>query len=684
MKFRKTFTFLSTLVMLVSVTSVLPAGAAPNDQAGDTPYIRQISSSITTSFPAGNSVSELNGVQMPEIRSGVRATEEAAAQSSGIFEGNTDHPMVDRSESREHKDKDREDNYHKHGPLTSPWVRSSKVVNSNPGLFASFNGLNHPDQRLANGGNQFSVEPPDQGLCVGNGYVMETVNTVMNVFDTDGNSLTGVIDLNSFYGYPAQIDRTNIIYGPFITDPSCYYDPDTQRWFHVVLTLDLDPSTGDFLGPNHLDIAVSTSDDPTGSWVVYKLPVQNDGTDGTPNHNCVGGPCIGDYPHIGADKYGFYITTNEYDFFGPNYKSAQVYAFPKAQLAANASTVTVVEFDTTGAVKSRTGRQPGFTVWPAFSPASKYNTKAGGTEFFLSSNAGEEANGVPGGGFSNELIVWALTNTKSLNSNSPHLTLRNKVIRSEVYGIPPKSDQKSGDIPLAECVNDTTLPTPFGPGCWQLFFVSEPVHDAVLSPLDSNDTRMQQVWYAQGKLWGALDTVVTVHGQERAGIAYFVVNPKVTNRSGRLSANIQKQGYVAVKDNNVIYPAIAVLPNGKGIMAFTLVGEDHYPSAAYVSINKRGTGKVHVAAAGLGPQDGFSEYNAFASSGVARPRWGDYGAAVTDGRNIWIASEYIAQTCTYAEYTAGVSETSFGAFGSCDGTRTSLGNWATRISGVKP
>ena len=51
-------------------------------------------------------------------------------------------------------------------------------------LGVSFHGLDHFDQRTANGGNQFSVEPPDQGLCVGNGFVMETVNDVIQVFDT--------------------------------------------------------------------------------------------------------------------------------------------------------------------------------------------------------------------------------------------------------------------------------------------------------------------------------------------------------------------------------------------------------------------------------------------------------------------------------------------------------------------
>ena len=36
--------------------------------------------------------------------------------------------------------------------------------------------------------------------------------------------------------------------------------------------------------------------------------------------------------------------------------------------------------------------QPGFTVWPAQSPGtSSFNTDNGGTEYFLSSNAADEA-----------------------------------------------------------------------------------------------------------------------------------------------------------------------------------------------------------------------------------------------------------------------------------------------------
>ena len=132
---------------------------------------------------------------------------------------------------------------------------------------ASFDGLNFHDQRFANNGNQFSVEPPDQGLCAGNGYVLESVNDVLRVFDTKGNPLIGVVDLNTFYGYAAAINRAGkpVTYGPSITDPSCYFDQDTQRWFQLALTLDrASPTSTALSGKNHLDLAVSNTAESIG------------------------------------------------------------------------------------------------------------------------------------------------------------------------------------------------------------------------------------------------------------------------------------------------------------------------------------------------------------------------------------------------------------------------------------
>src|SRR5207247_10559714 len=148
-------------------------------------------------------------------------------------------------------------------------VQSGKKAKSNPQFNTGFEGLNFYQQRYARGGNQFSVEPPDQGLCVGNGYVLEAANDVLNIYNTSGQSVlpdntstnivggfarnvNHAVDLNSFYGYPPAINRTTGVRGQFVTDPSCYYDAQTQRFYVVVLTLEVVPTSGAFTTVNHL------------------------------------------------------------------------------------------------------------------------------------------------------------------------------------------------------------------------------------------------------------------------------------------------------------------------------------------------------------------------------------------------------------------------------------------------
>jgi hypothetical protein len=624
--------FLSSCRFLIVGTTLLLASSISFGQASRPVQVLRSGNASLTSMPPGNNV-----VGNPEL-------DPAMAGDNGADTPLSGGKIVNRSIATQ--------------TGSGPTVSGNAEAKSNPALTLSFQGLDHFDQRFANGGNQFSVEPPDQGLCAGNGFVLETVNDVLRIFDSNGKPLTGVIDLNTFYGYPAAINRSNGKDGPSITDPSCYFDVDTQRWFHVVLTLDRIGTTSHLSGTNHLDIAVSTTPSPLGSWIVYKIPVQNDGTQGTPNHHCTGGPCLGDYPHIGADANGFFITTNEFDLFGPFFEGAQIYALSKQQLASGAASVNGVLINT----GDPNIPFPGFTVWPAIAAGGAYDVLNGGTENFLSSLAVFTDDGT-----STQILLWQVSNTSSLNSATPALNLTGKYIDVPKYGVPPRSDQKAGDFPLGQCLSDNSIVTPFGVGCWNYFFTGGGPFHNVEKHLDSNDSRMQQVYYANGKLWSALDTAVTVGGAAKAGIAYYVINPD----AGKLDLS----GTVAVANNNVTYPAIAVNNSGRGVMAFTLTGADNYPTAAYTSIDaKIGAGDVHVAASGAGPDDGFAGYNPYGG----RPRWGDYGGAVSDGSSLWIASEYIGQSCTLSQYLV-----SGGGF-TCGGTRSSLANWATRISQLVP
>ncbi len=670
--------------------------------------------------------------------SGLQSAAVSASPESNIIDPLSrrgEEAPADRSNSQRHgKSK-------KHNGVATPVVIPTAFTSSSNAVAGqSFEGVSMWDQRTLNG---FYLEPPDQGMCVSTdarvgsgGRVLEVVNDVVAVYNTAGTPLKEQT-LNRFFGYPDLLAG-----GPELTDPSCYYDSQTGAWFVVVLTLELG-NQGNFTGENHVDIAVSNPSDhdpSTTTWKTYSIDTTDNGNNGSPNHHCAPDPspkpdesmpdaCIGDYPHIGADHYGFYVTTNEYPFFTNGFNSAQIYALSKRKLAANDASVPWVQFSNTRLEKEARG-PVGFTIWPAVVPGTAYDEDNNGTEFFLSSDAAEESGNVTGS--SDTIGLWAITNAASLDRARPDLHLSSRALSSEAYGVPPLSDQPgsgtqdaSQNWPLGQCLNDTptaVLPgPPLTPTCFQFFLMStapgapseDPYKPEVIGQLDSNDSRMQQVYYANGKVWGALDTRMSVGGSEQAGIAWFVVKPSMIapgngGKVGPQSA-VVNQGYIGVTNANVNYPALALTSAGDGAMAFTLVGPGNYPSAADILFANSGpVGTIHLTAPGLGLQDGFSEYKYYSPfapgpNGEApppRPRWGDYGAADEDDGSIWIASEEIDNNCdlTTWELTTGhcgpQADRSPLPAGTVtfDGTpapmqpeaRRLLGNWNTHIAHIAP
>src|SRR6266508_5537201 len=264
MRSHKVLTSAAIVALLLSAIATISVSAAPLQSSGSA--TRQIALSGTSSPQTGDYAPSGDGdVTQAEFP----GQEDEADGSPGPYPGT----IVDRSLS----------NGTGHGVS----VNSGKKAKSNPQFKTGFEGLNHYQQRYSRGGNQFSLEPPDQGLCVGNGYVLEAVNDVLNVFHGSGQSVlpdntatnivTGfprnvnhAVDLNSFFGYPPAINRTTGVRGQFVTDPSCLYDAATQRFFLVVLTLETTPG-GAFTTVNHLDLAVSQTSNPTGSWNIYRI-----------------------------------------------------------------------------------------------------------------------------------------------------------------------------------------------------------------------------------------------------------------------------------------------------------------------------------------------------------------------------------------------------------------------------
>jgi hypothetical protein len=442
----------------------------------------------------------------------------------------------------------------------------------------------------------------------------------MAIYDNNGNLQRGPTSLYTFFLKP---------FVDLLSDPRCYYDTHDGRFFITMLDLQgfFRNEGGDF-SRSSLLIAVSNDSNPLHGFGLFEIDTTDDGSDGTPLHaNC---PCVPDEPLIGADAFGFYITTNEFNELNGSagdYNDVQIYAMSK-QLLEGFVLGTVVHFNNV-----RDNGTPGtFSIHPSIAPDVGGPEPAGGTEFLLS---GRDFAGFNTGSAAGVTSVgaWAITNTSTLVNVSPSLTLQEVIAGTERYNVPPNAKQKgSSDL------------------------------------LQTDDDRMQQVMFEGGLLQAALSTgnppVGT--GSTYSAVAWFVIKPTITGTTLTAATKI-KNGYVVgptVGSNNtfLLYPALAVNAGNVGIISFGLTqpgtgSAGFFPSAAYIHYDETvgTTGSIHVAAKGVGPY--FDDFTCSENS----CRWGDYSWAVFDDLNpsqIWMANEYIS------------------------GAGTSDANWATTISTV--
>jgi hypothetical protein len=470
-----------------------------------------------------------------------------------------------------------------------PVLPSSGVV--------GFEGLTHRDQRLAGNGNQFSVEPPNPAIAVANGYVLAGVNNAIQIYTESGTPvLPRVLSSNELFGVLPAIDYATGANGVFPGDMRVFFDHTIRRWFVLQQAQDND-LFGNLLPSSHVYLAVSQTADPAGTYNIYTI----DTTDAQ-RQGC---PCFADYPQIGADEHGFYISTNEFGTDFGNFAGAQIHAISKAALAAGVSTPTTYRF----VLPFTSGYE--FAVQPATTPpGASYFLGGGGLQYFVSSNWAFATN--------NDMAIWAMQNTSSLGTAAPDPRLIRTSVRTIAYLIPDAVPQRPGPLPYG-----STLQPP-----------------GVLAYLDPGDARTLSASYAGGRLYATLATGLTdLQGRSTAGAGYVVFSPVF--RNGTLSVLVLRQGYLAARNNHILYPAVAVNPQGRGAIVFTLVGPEYYPSAAFVPFDTFSTGSsLRMVRPGVAPEDGFTGYPGGFGRGIAR--WGDYSSAVAASNGaVWMVTEYI-------------------------------------------
>jgi hypothetical protein len=274
-------------------------------------------------------------------------------------------------------------------------------------LLANFNGVSSRDSGLVNFNLEF--EPPDQGLCVGNGFVVEPVNSAYRIYNTSGKSLAGPFNINDLFNQGAL---------QFTSDPRCYYDPTTNTWFATILFIATNSSG--FGTTSDLLIAVNSSGNPFNVWTQYQIDTTDSKNKGCGAH--LGG-CFGDQPTLGIDQNNLYVTTNEFGINSNTFNGAQVFAFAKSDLVAGNPVHFAVFKNLLNADRSMAT-----SVQPAIS------TGTPAAEYFLNTLD-------PSGLGDNRIGVWALTNGAAVATGGTP-TLSTTIIGSEPYAVPPNAIQK--------------------------------------------------------------------------------------------------------------------------------------------------------------------------------------------------------------------------------------------------
>ncbi len=368
-------------------------------------------------------------------------------------------------------------------------------------MLANFDGVGSRDSQVTNFGLTF--EPPDQGLCAGNGFVVEMVNSAFRVYDTHGSTLAGPTNVNA----PFHED-----FAAFTSDPRCHFDPATNTWFASVLFIN-DAGTA-----STEDIAYNTTGDPTTDWSVFRI----DTTDANAPA-AFGCPCFGDQPRLGIDASNLYISTDEFSINGPQFDGATIYAISKHDLVEHSSKVHFAQYSNLTIDGS---------LALSVQPALTYG--AAPAEYFLSSLD-------PNGTGDNRIALWALTRVDRV-SHGGTPTLSSVILNSEAYAIPPQAQQK-GSSSLLDSGDDRMQSTQFINGSiWgeldtQMIVGGDATPTAgaawfrVRPELQGNKLAASSTLEAQGYVAAAgkyvLYPAIAADGQGRAAMVVTVTGPDV-------------------------------------------------------------------------------------------------------------------------------------------------------------
>jgi len=170
--------------------------------------------------------------------------------------------------------------------------------------------------------------PADPNIAVGPNHVVQVVNTDIAWFDKATGAKQFQVGMEPIAG-PTEGFFESLNPFPFVFDPKCFYDKNTNRFFVVALELDDASQTSKAL------VAVSDDSNPNGTWFKYRFEAKL---------TVSGNASWMDYPGFGCNKDAIVVTGNMFGFT-TGFPGVQAIVIPKAPLltggAATASQILI-------------------------------------------------------------------------------------------------------------------------------------------------------------------------------------------------------------------------------------------------------------------------------------------------------------------------------------------------------
>ncbi len=418
--------------------------------------------------------------------------------------------------------------------------------------------------------NPCRCTPPDMGLGASDKFVVQMVNLAGTIYRTSGSVAKSTFSLSDFWFLPIRG-------GPLgfgLSDPEVVFDAGAGRWYASII---------DLFDVNRVNFAVSATDDPTGTWFIYRVVAFST----IPTHTT-----LPDQPYIGYNNDKFLITANDFEFDATFttavFIGAQYWILNKAEMLSGNRFIDLVT-NTPGSATPNPLPNTNFAIRPAQHLSSTPIA-------YMAENCEPAALVV---------IIGVCATSSSTGAGINVYT---------ISGTPPG--------PVAVAVNTVPIAPPgFPPNA------DQPGNPA---SLNTDDNRIESVVWQNNLLWTALNSDCTPTGDstDRSCIRLDEISTSTTG-----PPTILQDFDLAVPGAYVFYGSVSLDSSNNLVVVFGTSSSTVFPSLEV-------TGQLVAGPVG---SLGAAATIAAGSAPDLSTRYGDYFWAATQPKTpntFWVSGEY--------------------------------------------